>query len=75
MGQGAKMTVNQWLNLNLSFSTVKDKTCQSVRTNVLSVIITWTKKSQVFPHLPNIKAKLELALLSVQFQCPIYYFN
>ena len=65
MGQGDEMTVNQWLTLSLSFSTVKDKTCQSVRTNVLSIIITSTKKSQVFLHLPNIKAKLELALLNI----------
>ena len=65
MGQGDEMTVNQWLTLSLSFSTVKDKTCQSVRTNILSIIITSTKKSQVFLHLPNIKAKLELALLNI----------
>ena len=65
MGQGDEMTVNQWLTFSLSFSTVKDKTCQSVRTNILSIIITSTKKSQVFLHLPSIKAKLELALLNI----------
>lgn len=49
MRQGDEMTVNQWLTLSLSFSTVKDKTCQSVRTNVLSIIITWTKKVTSVP--------------------------
>ena len=44
MGQGDEMTANQWLTLSLSCSTVKDKTCQSVRTNVPLVVITSAKK-------------------------------
>lgn len=75
MGQGDEMTANQWLTLSLNCSTVKDKTCPSVRTNVPSVIITSAKKSQVSHQLPNIKAKLELAPLSGQIHCPIFFFN
>lgn len=75
MGQGDEMTANQWWTLFLSCSTVKDKTCQSVKMNEPLVTMTSAKKSPVPHQLPNITGKQEFAPLSVQFHFPIFYSN